>query len=99
MKGILIQKVNSEPRDGTLNGTFGKAIVYAVTPEFMKIEFPDVDKMYGVVWDNNPRFLINVVNTKVDVIDSTPVEVEILESAKSMARGQIEFFKNFKYFE
>ncbi len=99
MKGILVKKINSEPGDATLNGTFGKAVLWANTPEEMKNKFPDVEKMYTVVWDNKPMLALATISTKIDIIDNTPVECKIHEHAEQFAKSYREMIPNFNYFE
>ena len=76
MKGILIQKVNSEPGDSTPNGTFGKAVLYMDSLPEAKVQFPDVEKMYIVVWSDKPHLAVATVDTKIDIIDNVPCEFE-----------------------
>lgn len=98
MKAILVQKINSEPGDGNPNGTFGKAIYYFETPPHLMKELGDVKGMYGVIWDTMPDIIVHCAMSRADVIDATPVEINLSVGAAHMFR---EVFKvlPFKLYE
>jgi hypothetical protein len=99
MKGLLVKKVNSEAGDGTPDGTFGKAILSADSPESMRINFPNVKKMYCVVWDNKTGLLIATVDFKVEVIDPVPIEFEVSMFVQYFAEEYKKIMPFFNYYE
>ena len=63
--GTRIVKVFAEEGDGHQVGDEGVVFSSVATPEGMKEQFPEVDYMYWIVWDDMPSLPIAVSSHKI----------------------------------
>lgn len=66
--GTRIIKTNSNNGDSHLNGAGGTVFSSIALPEDMRVEHPEVEFMYWIVWDDLPAFPTAVSSNRIETL-------------------------------